>query len=119
MIRAAEPASLLVLIGGFIVWSVAFVALYVLLSIGCRFGWDAMPAGPLSVQRLVLLATWAVHLVGLLAMLAWLRPMADRWRSEEGELGRFMALTALALTIAAIVATLWSFAGIVGLSTCR
>ncbi len=52
--------ALLLLLSGFTVWSLAFVALYALQALGCAFGWPN--------HRLVLIAAYVASLIPL----AWL-----------------------------------------------
>lgn len=54
---SVPPRLILALIAGFSLWAVAFVALYALQALGCRWGWDG------GVLRLVLVAAFAVVLV--------------------------------------------------------
>lgn len=99
-LRAA--ACLAHLGGGLLLWSSCFVALYALLSLGCEAGWG-------DLLRPALLATWALHLVVLAALLAW------QWRGRpahaagEGSPRVPSALrgVGLAVTAAALLATVW------------
>lgn len=108
-----RPRSLLLLGAGFTVWAVAFVALYAMLSVGCRFGWDDTAldmAGGLSLQRLQLIAIFLVHLAAGAAVVMLLR----RWRGEG-----FLYPLAYFAAIAALGASVFSFAGVFFLSTCQ
>ena len=58
--RRQDLRALLLLLSGFTVWSLAFVALYALQALGCAFGWPN--------HRLVLIAAYVASLIPL----AWL-----------------------------------------------
>lgn len=108
-----RPRSLLLLVAGFTVWAVAFVALYGMLSVGCRFGWDDTAldmAGGLSLQRLQLIAIFLVHLAAGAAVVMLLRR-----RRGEG----FLYPLAYFAAIAALGASVFSFAGVFFLSACQ
>ena len=102
--------GLLMLGAGFTLWAVAFVVLYAMLSVGCRFGWEAVELAPgLSLQRAQLVALFLVHL-GIGVALA----LALRRRSDRGFLWRAAWLAALA----AAASTAFSYAGVFFLSAC-
>lgn len=50
------------MLAGFLIWGAAFTVLYSVLSIGCAFGWDEIILGPVSLQRVVLVALLVVSL---------------------------------------------------------
>ena len=108
-----RPRSILLLGAGFTVWAVAFVALYAMLSVGCRFGWHETAvdmAGGVSLQRLQLAAIFLVHLVAGAAVVMLLRR-----RKVEGLLYPLSYFAA----VAALGASVFSFAGVFFLSTCQ
>ncbi|MGQ7793175.1 hypothetical protein ACUN0C_12260 [Faunimonas sp. B44] len=110
--------GLILLPAGFVVWSLAFIALYGLLSVGCELGWQGRHVGPLSMLRVLLLGLWAAHL----AALAWLvRLCWRRVRAQEGD-GRgtaaFLDLASLAAMLAAFAATAWIGVPVLGASAC-
>ncbi|UPG74598.1 hypothetical protein MVG78_21140 (plasmid) [Roseomonas gilardii subsp. gilardii] len=115
MNAAGRPSGLL-LLAGFAVWGSAFVALYGGVSLGCAWGWDARPLGPVSLLRGLLLLILAAHLLVLTLLLRWCwRPL----RSAPGHsLGHFLGLASLAATAAALLATLWTGLPVLGLSAC-
>ncbi|WP_186396700.1 hypothetical protein [Stappia sp. TSB10GB4] len=107
-----RPRSLLLLGAGFTIWASAFVALYAMLSVGCRFGWHEVAlerAGGLSLQRLQLVAIFLVHLAAGAALVALLR----RWRGQG-----FLYPLAYVAAIAALSASVFSFGAVFFLSTC-
>ncbi|MCO6387249.1 hypothetical protein [Aliihoeflea sp. 40Bstr573] len=115
------PASRMMwLLAGFIVWSVAFVALYSVLSIGCAFGWDDMAlAGALSVQRTVLVG---LLLVSLAAGWWVVRVAAKRRRAAGGtglHLRPFMETAAWMAAWAALGSTLFSLGPVLFLTACN
>jgi len=46
--------------GGLIGWAAAFTGVYALHGIGCASGWERVDLGPATLQRLVLVLSWAV-----------------------------------------------------------
>jgi hypothetical protein len=118
MSLATRPSILLVILAGYTIWSLALVALYAALSVGCDLGWQDRPLGPVSLQRAVLLALW-IGCVAVLALLArvtwaWWRK-ADQTRSG---LVRFNLWLAAFASVAAGAATLWMGLPILALPTC-
>jgi hypothetical protein len=108
------PRELLLLVAGFILWSSAFVILYSVQALGCRLGWDEVGFGPVTLNRGVLLAVWAVHLclIGLLAA-ALMR------RRASMDPAPFIDRAGLALTFCALAATIWiGFPILAARSTC-
>ena len=101
---------LLMLGAGFTVWASAFVALYAMLSVGCRFGWDGVEllAG-LTLQRAQLGAILLVHLAVGAAL-------ALRLHAPAG--APFLDRAAYLAAIAALVSSIFSFAAVFALSPC-
>lgn len=106
--------SLILLVAGFVIWSSAFVVLYGALSVGCAFGWDAAPFGPVSALRAVLIALWLAHLAALGALWWLCRARARR----AGESDAFLGWAALHATWAAVVVTIVNYGPILGLTLC-
>lgn len=104
--------ALLLLGAGFALWAAAFVALYAMLSLGCRFGWGGIAlSGGVSLQRAQLMAIFLVHAAAGLGLVLVLRRAAAR---EDAFLIRAAHLAALA----ALGSTLFSFAAVFVLSPC-
>lgn len=102
--------ALLGLGAGFAVWASAFVALYAMLSVGCRFGWEGVELLPgLSAQRAQLILLLALHL-GVGAVLA------VRFRVPPH--GPFLWRLSYLAAVAALAASLFTFAGVLVLSSC-
>ena len=100
--------ALLMLGAGFTVWASAFVALYAMLSVGCRFGWQDMElVGGLSVQRAQLIAILLVHLAAGAALVVLLSDGAS-----------FLARAARLAALAALASSVFSFAAVFALSPC-
>jgi hypothetical protein len=57
----ANQKSLILLIAGFTVWSLAFIALYAIQALGCVFDWG-------DAHRVTLLAAYAMSVVALAAI---------------------------------------------------
>lgn len=76
----ARTAFPVLVTAGFLIWSSAFLSLYAVASVGCAFGWPQMDAGPLSLQRAVLVGLWVAHLAAFLplACLVRRRRLPDR-----------------------------------------
>jgi hypothetical protein len=93
---------------GFLVWSSCFVTLYALSAVGCEWGWAGVHVGLLTLHRAVLLAVWVLHLAVFPPLvLAVLGAPDDPWRRP-----------ALASTLAAFAATVWSGAPAAVLTSC-
>ncbi|TYR30681.1 hypothetical protein FY036_18405 [Mesorhizobium microcysteis] len=108
-------ARLLLMAAGFTIWAVAFIALYGMLSVGCRFGWDRIDAvAGISVQRLQLLVLFAVHVAAGVALAVGLRPPFPR----EGAGGHFVRWVGYWAAVAALGSTVFSFAGVFALTAC-
>lgn len=99
----------------FLLWSSAFLLLYVAVSLGCAWGWDWPAALGLSLQRWVLLGVWAVHLALLGALLAW-SWRGTRWGSAEDAFRPVLATGGLGLALAA---TLWCGLPVLLASACH
>jgi len=107
---ALAPRRLWWLAVGFTIWCVALAVLYALHAIGCAFGWSG---GPLRVSLALVLL---VHLVAI----GWLwryRAAAVRDPGPE-RISTFMHTVVVWTLIAALVATLISFAPALLLTTC-
>ena len=84
----------------FVIWSSAFLALYVLHAFGCRLGWE-------GATRAVMLAALLGHLAMLLVLM--------RWRPAVADLPTRLVRP---LDIAALIAMLWLGAPVLLLATC-
>ena len=103
--------ALFMLAAGFVIWSSAFVALYAMLSVGCRFGWhDIELAAGISVQRAQLVAIFLLHLAAVTALVLALR--------GHGPAAPFLPRASFLAALAALGSTLFSFAPVFVLSTC-
>lgn len=102
-----DPRALLLLAAGFVVWSSAFVLLYAGLSVGCAFGWDRVVLGGTSAVRLGLLLVWAGHIAALAALVIYTHRRAMR-ATGGSRPSAFTLRLALALSVAALVATVWT-----------
>lgn len=102
--------ALAMLAAGFSIWAVAFVALYAMLSVGCRFGWEGIVlSGGVTLQRAQLVAIFLVAVAAGAALAYALRRRARAsflWRAAYGA-----ALSALASSV-------FSFAAVFALSAC-
>lgn len=108
--RAIPPRRLWWLGAGFIVWCSALVVLYALHAIGCTFGWST---GPLRWSLAIVLL---VHLV-VIAWL-WLHAANAKPDSEQGPNGAFLQGLVVWTLIAALAASVITFAPSLLLTTC-
>lgn len=111
------PANLLLLIAGFVLWSIAFSALYGALGVGCELGWQDVRLGPISLNTAVLAAILLGHLALHAALVVWL------WRRSFDAKGhpqpsRFLAYASLGTAVSGLIATLWTGAPIAFLTQC-
>lgn len=97
---ATPPSRLLLLVVGFIVWSVAFIALYAVNAIGCGFGWDA------GFQRALLIGLFALH-TAILG--GFVLGIVRHLRGAGTEPARTLAWAGLGLTVAALASTVLVF----------
>ena len=105
--KDTRSQRLLLLAAGFALWASAFVVLYGLNAVGCAFEW------PQRLQRGLLLTALALHLTAL-AWLAWHCWQRRRDCSASG----FLEYVGLGATVAALAATLLTFAPSVVLTLC-
>lgn len=114
--NATAPPALLWFVAGFGAWSLCFFLLYGLHAAGCAWGWQEISLGQMTLQRVVLGGTVIVH-VGALVILS---AVAWRWWRRNGEngAGRFVRASAVALTVAGLVATVWTGLPAVVLDAC-
>lgn len=114
----ARPQGLIGLVAGFLVWSSAFLVLYGVHALGCAWGWEARALGPTSALRLALVVVWALHVV----VLAWLalapRRALPAARRVPEPTPALLARATLVLTLAALVATLWTGLPVVAYPLC-
>ncbi|MFZ6761967.1 hypothetical protein [Pseudoroseomonas sp. WGS1072] len=100
--------GILVATGAFILWSLAFLALYVAVSLGCAWGWDRPWDGAggfgLSLQRLVALGVWGLHLLLLAGLLAWAWAPGPLDNGER----QFRRVLAIGGAAFGLLATLWT-----------
>ncbi len=100
------PSVLLVMVSGFIVWTISFAALYAGLSLACSHR-AVLPLVHSPMRISLLLGTlWAIHLavLALMVYLSWRRdPVSD---TSSGA-GQFAVRTMRYLNVAAAFATLW------------
>ncbi len=117
--RTARFAALGGLTGGFLVWSAAFALLYAVQATGCSLGWHEVGlAGPVTVQRAVLVALFVAFVAGQVAVFLAIRAWQARGdRGNEG-LDGFLRTVALGLAVAALAATPFTYAGVVFLTPC-
>lgn len=115
-----EIGPLAVVLSGFLLWSAAFLAIYGAQAIGCGLGWDAkVLLAPLTVQRAVLLGSFAIVLAAHLVLFKRLN--VDRPPPVDGtdaETTDFMRIAAGRLALIATAASVICFNGVVWLTAC-
>jgi len=92
---------LVLLVAAFLIWSLAFIALYGAHGVACAAGW-AGPDNPWPL-RLTLIGAWGIMTVGAAAFAAWTwkRPIED----QPAQL--FLRNVTLATAVIGVVATAW------------
>jgi hypothetical protein len=92
---------LVLLVAAFLIWSLAFIALYGVHGVACAAGWaSAQDPWPL---RLTLIGVWVVMTAGAGVFAVWTmkRPAEDRPAQ------RFLRSATLATAVIGVVATAW------------
>jgi hypothetical protein len=116
---AIRPRSVLLTVWGFVIWTVAFAALYSVLSIGCRFGWESVSVAPgVTLQRAVLVLLFALSLFANLLFAIGARRLALTMQSNSSTTKRFLHSVALWSAIAALASTTLTFLPVFALSAC-
>lgn len=110
-LRAATPFAFL--LGGFLLWAAAFLAIYMVQATGCRLGWDEVDFfGIASAQRAVLVTLFLVACGMHIGLLGVFKAAAGARSPFALEVGRILAAAALA-------ASVFCFAGVFWLTACR
>lgn len=111
--RRRRPA-LIDLASGFALWALAFATLYAMLSLGCRFGWDRVEvAAGVSLQRIQLLLILVMFVVAQARLLLRIASSAD-----ETPTAGFLRAAGRCAAVAAIAASLFTFAAVFVLQPC-
>ncbi|MGV3651453.1 MAG: hypothetical protein ACO1OK_08515 [Devosia sp.] len=108
-------AGIMPLLAGFAIWSLGFVTLYGLNALGCSLGLHLLGSEPFTAQRLMLVLV----LLGTTAAVGTLVVMQNRelGRAEAGRSGLILR-AGYWTSLAALGATLFTFAPVFVLSTC-
>lgn len=107
--------SAVLMVGGFIAWSLAFTVMYATLSFGCAYGWDEVAVGPVSLNRAALIVAWIVCLLGIGALL-W--ATVRLYYAEGKGVSPFLLKSGIALTALALATTVGNFFMVTTMSTC-
>lgn len=95
-------------ISGMVVWAAYFLVVYVAQAIGCDLGWGRVPVAGTNALTVTLAAVTLLSLA-LIAWTAWIGwtgvRAARRTESEADYRRRFLALTMLAVSVLAFIAT--------------
>lgn len=114
-----EIAPLAAVVSGFVLWSVAFLAVYGAQATGCGLGWDETAlVGPLTLQRAVLLALFAIVMGGHAVLVRQLKAAAPGGDGEDAGTVDFMHTAARRLALLSAAASIVCFGGVVWLSPC-
>ncbi|MGQ4274683.1 hypothetical protein [Terrihabitans sp. B22-R8] len=113
--RGARASDLLLAISGFVVWSAAFSAIYGAFSLGCWLGWDRLPFGPTSIQKITTATVWLAFIV-LGSLVVWLA----RRRARQGlePVAPFLGVLLPSTNLAALAATIVTGLPILLASSC-
>lgn len=114
-LRNVRGPDLIWLVAGFTLWAAGFSALYGIHAVGCRAGWEEAMLGALPANRIVLIVIYAVHIALGAALYVPLARIAARW---EGPAADTVRRAAIILTLAAVVATVWTGAPVLFLEPC-
>ena len=118
MSRALADRPFLLLLSGFVLWSVAFVMLYAVQALGCRLAWDVVPlAGPVGLHRAVLVALFAGFVALHLLLYLLLRRSPEASGRQTGP-RPFAAQASAHLGLVALGAAVFTFFGVTWLTTC-
>ena len=104
------------MVAGLAVWGCAFNALYGVQALGCAAGWEAVPFGPSSLLRAVLMSVMAIALCLHTAVIAWTMRRRHDVPVDGG--ARLSARVALAVAWIGLAATLVTGAPALLLSLC-
>lgn len=111
--------KILLLLVGFVWWSIAFVALYSAQSIGCGWGWHLETSiGGLSLLRVVLIGLFIIFCGGGILIASGFVRMQRRHRGEGAAPVRFLESSGAFAAYAAAVAILLTFAPVLYASPC-
>lgn len=103
---STSPYAVLWLALGFVLWSVAFVTLYALQALGCAYDW------PEPVHRIVLVVGFGLFVVLHAALL-----LVARARRTAGT-GEFLLYAGWLVSLAALVAAVFTYAPVFYASLC-
>jgi hypothetical protein len=104
------------LLSGFVLWSVAFVAIYATQAVGCHLGWQGFPlVGGLTLHRTVLIGAFAFFL-GLHIALFIRTGKSSGKAGSDGD--AFASRAGAHLSLAALAAAVFTFSGVFWLSPC-
>lgn len=116
-----SPRQLLLPVAGFLLWGSAFLMLYGVLSLGCRLGWEEITLGAgISLQRSVLAAIFALHLLLIAGLIVWIGRRRQRLPSQPAasDAAGFLLSVGFYAALAALAATAFNFAAIFWLTSC-
>jgi hypothetical protein len=112
--ETARRFPILWLVAGFGLWSLTFLTLYMVLTLGCAFRWHMTDhAFGLSLQRIVLVT------LALLACIANIGMIRLYRRSELHERRDTIGVAADRLNIVALFCIIFTFGPVVALSPCH
>lgn len=99
-----RPNPLLRLLLGPLVWTLHFVLVYALVSIGCAAGWQNTPAAGIDLLRFLLAGVSIIAVLALLWLLkrCWSDPL------RHGGETRFVPLASAGLALLSLIAVLWA-----------
>lgn len=124
MFAFLRPDRLTGMVGGFLLWSVYFVAVYGLQAIGCKYGWNRVELGTLNTLSLLLATLTLLTLVAIAGVAyggyrCWAaggQTRSIRWSEDRH---RFMGLATLLIAMLSAVATVWVGLGVFLLPPCE
>ncbi|MGE6738893.1 hypothetical protein ACQKGC_01300 [Allorhizobium pseudoryzae] len=97
----------------FIAWSLAFLVLYATQATGCHL--SAERANAITMLRIVLCGLAILSIAGVVALARYMRRQTF---AEASDADRFLRTVGSRVSIAAIVAAIFCFAGVFWLTPC-
>lgn len=112
--------ALLVLVSGFGVWAAAFLALYMMLTVGCALGWTSAPGiAGLDLQRTIQIALFLLAVAANTAVLINARKIRQRVSHDTASLQGFLNAVGFYGALAALGCTIATFLPVTTLTTCH
>lgn len=110
----APARNLLLPAAGFATWGVGFAAIYGLQAVGCAAGWNDLMAGPLSLQRVLLIVLLLAVTAAAVLTFRWIARLPEPVEKPQ----QFLHQLARYASMVAIATILFTFSSVFALSVC-